>query len=207
MPTKPSPDGPLAILPPPIYQLPRAKPLPKPKPPTKWEKFAAAKGIQHKVRDKKVWDEEKQDWVNRWGRNGKNREVEEQWIHEVPLNAGADRFLFHEVFIYINFFQIYLCVSDVDYDPRKVARDERKERIAKNEKKHRQNMARQANPRQERKQELDRTLASTRISTASMGKFDKRLEGEKKVRGIKRKVSSPIFILSFYVLTDCIVQP
>ena len=92
LPTKPSPDGPLAILPPPVFQLPRAKPLPKPKPPTKWEKFAAAKGIQHKVREKKVWDEEKQDWVNRWGRNGKNREVEEQWIHEVPANAGKPCF-------------------------------------------------------------------------------------------------------------------
>jgi len=76
------------VLPPPVYQLPRAKPLPKPKPPTKWEAFAAAKGIQKKVRDKKEWDEEKQEWVNRWGRNGKNKEVEEQWIHEVPANAG-----------------------------------------------------------------------------------------------------------------------
>ncbi len=89
LPTKASPDGPLAVLPPPAYQLPRAKPLPKPKPPTKWERFAAAKGIQHKVRDKKVWDEEKQDWVDRWGRHGKNKETQEQWIHEVPLNAGA----------------------------------------------------------------------------------------------------------------------
>ncbi|KAF8969338.1 RRS1-domain-containing protein [Flammula alnicola] len=164
LPTKSSPDGPLAILPPPVYQLPRAKPLPKPKPQTKWEKFAAAKGIQHKVRDKKIWDEEKQDWVNRWGRNGKNREVEEQWIHEVPLNA------------------------DIDYDPRKVARDERKGRIAKNEKKHEQNLARAAgSPRKERKEEIDRTLATTRQSTASMGKFDKKLDGEKKIRGVKRK--------------------
>ncbi|KAF8914252.1 ribosome biogenesis regulatory protein-domain-containing protein [Gymnopilus junonius] len=153
LPSKPSPDGPLAILPPPVYQLPRAKPLPKPKPPTKWEKFAAAKGIQHKVRDKKVWDEEKQNWVNRWGRHGKNREIEEQWIHEVPTNA------------------------DIDYDPRKTARDSRKERVAKNEKKHQQNAA----------HDIDRTLAVTRTSTASMGKFDKRLEGEKKLRGIKRK--------------------
>ena len=31
LPTTPSPDGPLAILPTPTYQLPRAKPLPKPK--------------------------------------------------------------------------------------------------------------------------------------------------------------------------------
>ena len=90
LPTKPSPDGPLAQLPPPTYQLPRAKPLPKPKPPTKWEAFAKAKGIQKKVREKKVWDEEKQEWVNRWGKDGKNKQVEEQWITEVPSNAGAD---------------------------------------------------------------------------------------------------------------------
>jgi regulator of ribosome biosynthesis len=89
LPTLSSPDGPLAQLPPPTTLLPRAKPLPKPKPPTKWERFAAAKGIQKKVREKKVWDEEKQEWVNRWGRDGKNKEKEEQWITEVPSNAGT----------------------------------------------------------------------------------------------------------------------
>ena len=88
LPTKPSPDGPLAILPTPTYQLPRAKPLPKPKPLTKWEQFAAVKGIQKTVREKRVWDEEKQDWVNRWGRDGKNKEIEQAWITEVPANAG-----------------------------------------------------------------------------------------------------------------------
>lgn len=80
--------------------------------------------------------------------------------------------------------------ADVDYDPRKVARDERKGRIAKNEKRHQQNVARAANPRQQRKEEIEKTLAVTRTSTASMGKFDKRLDGEKKLRGIKRKVIS-----------------
>lgn len=80
-------DGPLALLPAIETPLPRAKPLPKPKVPTKWEQFARAKGIQKKVRDKKVWDEEKQEWVHRWGRNGKNKEAEEQWITEVPDNA------------------------------------------------------------------------------------------------------------------------
>jgi Ribosome biogenesis regulatory protein (RRS1) len=78
----------LAILPTPTYQLPRAKPLPKLKPLTKWEQFAAAKGIQKTVREKRVWDEEKQDWVNRWGRDGKNKEIEQAWITEVPANAG-----------------------------------------------------------------------------------------------------------------------
>ncbi|KAJ7723973.1 ribosome biogenesis regulatory protein-domain-containing protein, partial [Mycena maculata] len=163
LPTTRSDDGPLAQLPPPTTSLPRAKPLPKPKPPTKWEAFAAAKGIQHRVRDKREWDEEKQEWVNRWGRDGKNRRTQEEWITEVPLNA------------------------DVDHDPRKIARDERKARVAKNEKQREANAARASNPRDARKQDIARTLATSRISTASMGKFDKTLEGEKKVRGVKRK--------------------
>ena len=89
LPIQKSGDGPLAMLPPIETALPRAKPLPKPKPPTKWEQFAAAKGIQKKRRDRKIWDEEKQEWVNRWGRGGKNKEVEEQWAVEVPANARA----------------------------------------------------------------------------------------------------------------------
>jgi regulator of ribosome biosynthesis len=89
LPTLSSPDGPAAQLPAAEFHLPRAKPLPKPKPPTKWERFAAAKGIQKKVREKKVWDEEKQEWVNRWGKGGRNKKEEEQWISEVPANAGA----------------------------------------------------------------------------------------------------------------------
>jgi len=89
LPVTKSDDGPLAKLPERHYQLPRAKPLPKPKPPTKWEKFAAAKGISHRKKDKKVWDEEKQTWVNRWGKDGKNKQVETQWLTEVKHNAGA----------------------------------------------------------------------------------------------------------------------
>ncbi|KAG6910762.1 hypothetical protein DXG01_007649 [Tephrocybe rancida] len=185
LPTRTSPDGPLAQLPPPITQLPRSKPLPKPKPQTKWEAFAAAKGIQHKIRDKKEWDEERQEWVNRWGRSGKNKQIEEQWITEVPLNAGEITF-YHCVVVHT----ILTLRPDADYDPRKVSRDARKERVAKNEKKHAQNVARAvaaSNPREARKNEIEKTLATTRMSTASMGKFDKNLDGEKKIRGIKRK--------------------
>lgn len=75
------------------------------------------------------------------------------------------------------------------YDPVKVARDERKSRVAKNDKQRLANQARAApNERDQRKKEIDTSLATTRISTASMGKFDKKLEGEKKLRGVKRKV-------------------
>ncbi|KAF7295480.1 Ribosome biogenesis regulatory protein [Mycena indigotica] len=163
LPTQRSDEGPLAQLPPPTTAIPRAKPLPKPKPLTKWEQFAKAKGIQHRTRDKRVWDEERQDWVNRWGRDGKNKQVEEQWITEVPANA------------------------DVDFDPRKAARDERKARVTKNEKQRLANVSRGQGATNPRKAEIEKTLASSRISTASMGKFDKKLEGEKKMRGVKRK--------------------
>ena len=64
-------------------------------------------------------------------------------------------------------------------------------RISENKKKRQQNIARAgASPRQERKTEIEKTLATTRISTASMGKLDKRLDGETKIcgHGVKRKV-------------------
>lgn len=171
--TIPSPDGPLAKLPSPTTALPRAKPLPKPKLLTKWEKFANAKGIQHKRRDKKVWDEERQEWINRWGWKGANKKEEGQWLSEVRANA------------------------DIGHDPSKDARDARKARVAKNERQQQQNLARanqesagastSATAIPQRKKEIDRTLATTRTSTASMGRFDRTLEGEKKLKGIKRK--------------------
>ncbi|KAH8118669.1 ribosome biogenesis regulatory protein-domain-containing protein, partial [Phellopilus nigrolimitatus] len=171
LPTQASPDGPLARLPAPLTALPRAKPLPRPRPPTKWEKFAAAKGIQHRRRERRVWDEERQDWVDRWGRAGKNKEKEGAWLSEVKANA------------------------DANYDPEKEVRDERKARIAKNERQKLQNTARAQgggpNAPVERgagrKNEISKTLATTRLSTASMGKFDRKLDGEKKLRGVKRK--------------------
>ena len=46
--------------------------------------------------------------------------------------------------------------------------------------------------REQRKTEINRTLATSRVSTASMGRFDKTLEGEKKLKGVKRKVRSSL---------------
>jgi regulator of ribosome biosynthesis len=42
--------------------------------------------------------------------------------------------------------------------------------------------------REKRKMELERSMAITRGSTASLGKFDRKIEGEPKVKGVKRKV-------------------
>ncbi|KAF8313273.1 RRS1-domain-containing protein [Clavulina sp. PMI_390] len=161
LPVSSSEDGPLASLPKPTTLLPRAKPLPQPKPQTKWEQFAAAKGINKTKKDKKMWDEERQEWVDRWGKGGKNREKEEQWIHEVPDDAPND------------------------YNPATAAKAERKQRIAKNEAQQKANLARAE--RTARKSTLEKSLLQSKTSTASMGKFDKKLEGEPKVRGVKRK--------------------
>ncbi|KAL9113730.1 MAG: hypothetical protein Q9227_002175 [Pyrenula ochraceoflavens] len=93
-----TPDGLLMTLPPPILQLPRMKPLPKPKPPTKWEQFAKRKGIGkynssaggahlEEKRKKLVYDEESGEWVPRWGYKGKNKQGEGDWLVELDDKA------------------------------------------------------------------------------------------------------------------------
>jgi len=71
LPTGPSDNaGPLAILPlsTEIVHLPRAKPPPPPKVETKWEKFAKLRGIQPKAkRERKVLDEATGEWKYRHG--------------------------------------------------------------------------------------------------------------------------------------------
>ena len=62
--------GRVAQLPPPTTALPRAKPIPKPREPTKWEKFAQQKGITKHKRSREVWDEETQDFKRRFGFKG-----------------------------------------------------------------------------------------------------------------------------------------
>lgn len=50
-----------------------------------------------------------------------------------------------------------------------------------------------------RKAELERRALLSKVSTGSMGKFDKKLEGDVKVKGEKRKVR-PFFSASFISL-------
>jgi hypothetical protein len=110
-----------------------------------------------------------------------------------------------------------LRTSDADSDPSKDARAARKERMAKNERQHIQNLARaqqgrgreQATDtkmptRVERTKEIERRLVTTRASTASMGKFDRRLEGEKKPRGLKRKVR--VNVVPLLQISSCLLR-
>lgn len=60
--------------------------VPKEKKETKWEKFAAARGIKTKPkRDRMIWDESTGKWRPRWGLDRANNN-EEQWI--LPAKAG-----------------------------------------------------------------------------------------------------------------------
>jgi hypothetical protein len=52
-----SPPAPQAVLPARKTRLPRAQHVPRPKEPTRWEKFAASTGITKKKRGGKVWDD------------------------------------------------------------------------------------------------------------------------------------------------------
>lgn len=65
-------------------------------------------------------------------------------------------------------------VADPEFDPAKAARDERKARIAKNEKQRLRNIehskSSQAQTKDERKTDIEKTLVTSRVSTASMGK-------------------------------------
>lgn len=71
-------------LPPPSTPLPREKHVPQPKPLTKWQEFAKRKGIKAKPKDGKlVYDEEKKEWVPKWGYKGRNKDGEGDWLVEV----------------------------------------------------------------------------------------------------------------------------
>ncbi|CBQ69706.1 related to RRS1-regulator of ribosome biogenesis [Sporisorium reilianum SRZ2] len=188
--TRDAEHGPLATLPPFTARLPREKSMPKPKPLTKWEKFAKQKGIQSRKKDKMVFDEATQEWVPRWGFKGANKDLEQQWIHELKNNGNTDM------------------------DPAKTAKKERLAKQAKNEKQRLGNIARaaastassaaassskgglgdanaaklaRAAAREQRKAQLEADVLRSRASTASMGRFDKTLAGESKPKGIKRK--------------------
>ncbi|KAH6606553.1 regulator of ribosome biosynthesis [Trichoderma cornu-damae] len=87
-------DGVLLTLPQPVTRLPREKPVPQPKPPTKWERFAAKKGIKAKTREQRrnlAYDEESGEWKRKWGYKGLNKKGEDEWLVEVDPKKEAER--------------------------------------------------------------------------------------------------------------------
>lgn len=147
-------EGVFIQLPAPASLLPREKPLPKPKPPTKWELFAKKKGIQKKKEANTVYDEETGEWVPRWGYKGANKKTENEWLVELPTNANDD----DETREHVN--------------PVKAMKKDRRERIAANDARQRKNAGEEVPKKSEKRKVQDvvtRKLAQ-RLRTSRVGK-------------------------------------
>jgi regulator of ribosome biosynthesis len=172
--------GRIAELPPPTTALPREKPLPKPRPPTKWEIFAQRKGIQKRKRSNLEFDETSQEWRRRHG----YKRVDD--LNDVPIiDAGRGE------------------ETGVE-DPFTRKLKEKKERVKKNEKQRLGNLKNAVkeggaaalpatlklaaslpehgrgvpSKRKEMLHELKTTSKHVAKSTASMGRHDKVVKGE-----------------------------
>ncbi|KAI1502430.1 ribosomal biogenesis regulatory protein [Biscogniauxia marginata] len=97
-----TPSGVLLALPPPTTALPREKPVPEARAPTRWEQFAARKGIRPKTREQRrakatQFNEEARRWERTWGwdKGGKMRRRDEgavphDWVVEVDEAGGRE---------------------------------------------------------------------------------------------------------------------
>ncbi|KAJ1737105.1 Rhodanese- sulfurtransferase [Coemansia sp. Benny D160-2] len=169
LPTAVDEDSVYASLPRARTVLPREKPVPKEKPLTRWEKFAKIKKIQNRKKSRMVFDEEAGEWRPRYGFKGVNNDDQRPWLLEVPGNADqyADQF--------------------------QAKREEKKARIEKNTRRQQRNIEERVasekglKPQEMRKRQLQQAIVMSKGSTASLGKFDDKLKGEPKIKGLKRK--------------------
>ncbi|XP_072460822.1 ribosome biogenesis regulatory protein homolog [Notamacropus eugenii] len=163
----------VAKLPEPSLRLPREKPLPKPRPLTRWQQFAQLKGIRPRKKTSLVWDEESKQWRRRWGYQ-RARDDTKAWLIEVP--GGADP-------------------NEDQFAKRLQAK---KERVAKNELNRLRNIARAHKvqlPSQggmhptgyQSRHELSKAMQVAKVSTASVGRFQERLPKEKPPKGPGKK--------------------
>ena len=149
----------LVELPAPVMKLPREKAPPKEKPMTAWQKFALKKGIAlNRKKTNRVYDEERHEWKDKWGKRAREDERKHDWIREVKPNyasteEGGDPFL----------------------DDRR-AKQKRLEKQKKNEEKN-QKRADAADRATAEVSHLSGTLKN--IATASNGKFAKKIKPRK----------------------------
>nr|CAB3488736.1 unnamed protein product [Digitaria exilis] len=171
-------EGPIVQLPPPTIRVPREKHLPRPKPPTKWELFAKSKGITKRKKNKREWDEQTQSWKRTYGYDRVNDDK------DIPIiDAKA--------------------TDEPGVDPFAQRIQEKKKRVEKQEKNRLENLKKAAKvgalpshiqlaakalpitgtkadlPKKSRKEDLENVAGMASSATASGGKFDEKLPGEK----------------------------
>lgn len=180
LPTERVEEAVVARLPEPATRLPREKPLPRPRPLTRWQQFARLKGIRPKKKTNLVWDEVSGQWRRRWGYK-RARDDTKEWLIEVPASADP---------------------MEDQFAKRIQAK---KERVAKNELNRLRNLARAHKMQMpssaglhptghQSKEELGRAMQVAKVSTASVGRFQERLPKEKAPRGAgKKRKFQPLF--------------
>jgi len=96
-PSQPAVSGRTVELPKPKTLLPRFKPIPQPKPLTRWEKFAKEKGIVKRKREKYTFDEHAGEFKRRYGYDRVN-DINDVAIIEAKLTdkPGEDPFSRHK---------------------------------------------------------------------------------------------------------------
>ena len=173
------------VLPEPLLQLPREKPLPEAKPLTRWEKFAAAKGIVKKKRSKMVWDEDRQQWAPRYGYGRANdpKDKLKNWLVEVKPGDDPNVDPFEE-----------------KAEARKAARNKQKMQEERNrlEAAHAagltsrgKSIANFDRANSDKKAYLEQGIRAAQSSTASIGRFDPQLENEpSRMKGKRRNYTS-----------------
>lgn len=170
-------DGLYVQLPVPDTILPREKPIPTPKPPTRWELLAKRKGIVKHDKDKLVYSEDHDEFRTRYGYKSKN-EKPQDWVIEAKSHYD------------------YSQIED-PFMEKSLMKKKQKEIASMNQI---GNMSKQLQAegrtlpssmtdklkRRNKKKILD-SFDIAKMSTASMGNFDRKLKNEPKRSVVKRK--------------------
>jgi regulator of ribosome biosynthesis len=179
LPTQNEEDGLFAKLPKPTTKLPREKPVPKQKEQTRWEEFAKEKNLRARNREKMVFDPLSQEFRPRFGWQ-RAKDTNGDWVVEAKPHEQADP----------------------EMDPFLAKMQEKKKKLANQKKNELKNAAKNdPTPAQIKianvgkldarslgtsmKSDFGNTYDVARLSTASMGKFDKRLNQEAKNEPLK----------------------
>jgi len=176
--------GALALLPRPTTKLPREKPVPELRPKTKWEKFADIKGIKNRKRGRLVYDERYQKWLPRWGfKRGKDSRAE--WIteHHDVSSGAAIGYPVNRPGPVVDPFTQELQDKKQRIEKQKKHELRNKANALKDSKKsypgYSVTMDRPPNQKRAAKGEVKKAFETVRTSTASLGRFDRRLRDEK----------------------------
>ena len=175
------------------------KPMPKPKATTRWETFAKTRGIQNKKKSRKEWDDQNQEYRPRFGYK-RAKDESSDWLIEVPKSAGLP-------FTILTLPPPFLVLqancslvwwwSDPMEDQYEKKVTEKKERVAKNQKNQQKNLERAEKIskvngggkilKEQKKKELSAALRTSKTATASLGKFDRKLKHEPKMKSLGKK--------------------